>query len=349
MQVSNQSLETQPWRIIMTRYEAVKNAIAHKKQPVVPYSIYLTGDGTKLYGQKLIDRYASDQIKEDLAAGKLAFDEAYSLAIGNCVLRVGCPWWGWHSYPEDYTAEEAPSALPYTVGNGSYKASFEHYQYIKEHYDVYVLVTIFGSHFEKAYFARGLENFMADLAGAPEFSKALLDMIIRKNMVMLENFLVSPHVDGVLLGSDWGTQRGMLMSPKVWRELIKNGEQQEYDLIHYMKKDVFVHSCGKIDAIIPDLCEMGLDVLNPVQPECMDLDMLQDNFGDKLAYWGGISTQQTLPNGTPEEVREETRRVISIMNRNNGYITSPSQEIMADVPYENLIALIETAKEHFEQ
>ncbi|MBQ4354659.1 MAG: hypothetical protein IJC71_07165, partial [Clostridia bacterium] len=76
----------------MTRYEAVKNAIAHKKQPVVPYSIYLTGDGTKLYGQKLIDRYASDQIKEDLAAGKLAFDEAYSLAIGNCVLRVGCPW-----------------------------------------------------------------------------------------------------------------------------------------------------------------------------------------------------------------------------------------------------------------
>lgn len=329
------------------RYEAVKNAIAHKAQPVVPYAINLSGEGVERYAQKLIDRYASDKIKTDLAQGRLNFSEAYSLAIGNCVLNVGCPWWDWHSYPVDYTTEEAPSALPYTIGYGSYHHSFEHYKYIKENYDVYLLVTIFGSHFEKAYFARGLENFLADLAGDPDFSKDLLDMIIRKNIVMLENILTSPHIDGILLGSDWGTQRGMLMSPAVWRELIKGGEQQEYDLVHSMKKDVFVHSCGKIDAIIPDLCEMGLDVLNPVQPECMDLNMLQDRFGSKLTFWGAISTQQTLPNGTPDEVREETRRVIGIMNQNNGYITSPSQDIMPDVSFENLIALIETAKEYF--
>ena len=329
------------------RYEAVKNAVARREQPVVPYAINLTGEGISLYARKVVDRYGTDRIRDDLENGRLSLNEAYSLSIGNCILNVGCPWWNWHSFPEDYTTEEAPSALPYTAGTGSYEQSFAHYAYIKEHYDVYLLVTIWGSHFEKAYFARGLENFLADLAGEPEFAKALLDMIIRKNIVMLENILISPHIDGILLGSDWGTQRGMLMSPAVWRRLIRDGEQREYDLVHSMKKDVFVHSCGKVDAIIPDLCDMGLDVLNPVQPECMDLDMLQDLFGAKLSFWGGISTQRTLPNGTPEEVKRETGRVIGIMNRHFGYITSPSQEIMPDVPYENLIALIEAAKEHF--
>lgn len=103
------------------RYEAVKNAIAHRAQPVVPYAINLSGEGIEKYAQKLIDNYAGDRIKADLADGRLNLSEAYSLAIGNCVLNVGCPWWNWHSYPEDYTTEEAPSALPYTVGYGSYE------------------------------------------------------------------------------------------------------------------------------------------------------------------------------------------------------------------------------------
>ncbi len=110
-----------------------------------------------------------------------------------------------------------------------YEGAFEHWKYLRETYDAYLLVTIWGSRFEKAYFARGLENFLADIAGAPEFAADLLNMIIRKNMVMLENFLVSPHIDGILLGSDWGTQRGMLMSPKAWTELIRDGERREYD------------------------------------------------------------------------------------------------------------------------
>ena len=128
--------------------------------------------------------------------------------------------------------------------------------------------------------------------------------------------------------------------------MIREGERQEYDLIHRMNKDVFVHSCGKIDPIIPELSDMGLDALNPIQPECMDIGELKRLYGDRLSFYGGISTQQTLPNGTPDEVRRETRRVIELMSGNGGYITGPSQEIMPDVPYENLIALIDTAKEY---
>jgi len=184
------------------------------------------------------------------------------------------------------------------------------------------------------------------MAGEPEYAQALLDKIIDKNMVMLENIINLPEIDGVLLGSDWGSQRALLMSPESWREMIAPGEKKEYDLIHEAGKDVWVHSCGCIDVIIPDLVEMGLDVLNPVQPECMDLTFLKNEYGNKLSYWGGISTQQTLPYGTPNEVADETRWTIDLMSKNGGYITSSSQEIQADVPYENLCALIDTANEY---
>jgi hypothetical protein len=330
----------------MTRYEAVKAAIQHKETGHVPYAINLSGEGGDLYAEKLINRYASAKVLADYKRGKLDRSAACSLAIGNCMINCGCPWWSWHSYPEDYGAEDTPTMLPYTVGYGSYESAFAYYKYLKENYDVYVLVTIFGSHFEKAYFARGIENLLADIAGDPGFVKRLCDMIIRKNIVMLENILTCPYIDGVLLGSDWGTQKDLIMSPESWRYLIKEGERAEYELVKSYGKDVFVHSCGKIDLIIPDLCDMGLQVLNPVQPECMDIYELKRLYGDTLTFWGGIGTQRTLPYGTPDEVRAEASHIIAEMSRNGGYITSPSQDIIKDVPYENLIALIETAKEH---
>ena len=93
----------------------------------------------------------------------------------------------------------------------------------------------------------------------------------------------------------------------------------------------------------PDLTEMGVDALNPVQPECMDIYKLKENHGDKITFWGGISTQQTLPYGTPDDVVAETRRVTDALSQNGGYIIAPSQEIQSDVPFENLSALIDTA------
>ena len=90
---------------------------------------------------------------------------------------------------------------------------------------------------------------------------------------------------------------------------------------------------------------MGIDALNPVQPECMDIHELKDKYGDRITFWGGISTQRTLPYGTPEEVRREALDIARYMGRDGGYITAPSQEIQADVPFENLCALIEAAAE----
>ena len=328
----------------MTRYERVKAAIAHREADKIPSCIHLAGDGWNKYSNLLFDRYVGAELRKLCQEGKLSRQHAIYYGMGNHVLGVACPWWDWYDLPESYyTDEEAPDYLPKTIGNGSYKEFADTVKALKEHTDAYVLVLIWGSHFEKAYFARGIENFLADMAADPEYSQKLLDYIIHKNMVMLENIVHTPGVDGILLGSDWGAQTDLLMSPEVWRKMIAPGEKSEYDLIHEAGVDVWVHSCGNIQRILPDLTELGVDALNPVQPECMDIYELKEKYGSKITFWGGISTQRTLPYGTPDEVAEETRMVTAALSKNGGYIIAPSQEIQSDVPFENLCALIDTA------
>jgi uroporphyrinogen decarboxylase len=314
----------------------------------VPYSIVMTGDGFTAYGDRLMADYPNPKVKADLDAHLIDYQQAVALSIGNNLVYVSPPWWNYHNIDRAFSAEDTPTSLPSVIGRGDYTAFFNQCKYIKENYDVYILAVIFGSHFEKAYFSRGIEKFLYDLAADPVWSQKLLDMIIRKNIVMLENFLAYDCIDGVLLGSDWGTQRGLIMSPTCWRSMILNGERQEYDLVHSYGKDLWVHSCGKIDPILGDLCDIQMDVLNPVQPECMDIKELKTTYGSRIAFYGGISTQKTLPYGTAAEVAAETEYTIKLMSENGGYITAPSQEIQTDVPYENLRALIDTAKKFSE-
>ena len=310
----------------MNRRDLVKAAIAHKTTERVPYCISFTSDGEKRFQELIGKRSAKDFADND-------------------IIQVNAPWWEWYQLGPEWQSMEPPPTTATVLGNGSYKDFFDSLKMFRDNSDKYILVMIYGSHFEKAYFARGIENFLADLAGDPAFARKLLHRIIEKNMVMLENFLCAPEIDGVLLGSDWGTQLDLIMSPATWQAMIRPGEQREYDLVHSYGKDVWVHSCGNIEKIIPSLTEMGLDVLNPVQPECMDLAKLKKKYGTKLTFWGGISTQQVLPFGTPDEVKQEVRRVRALMAVNGGYILAPSQEIQDDVPAENIMALIEAAKE----
>ena len=310
----------------MTRRELVKAAIAHKTTERVPYCISFTPEGEKrlqgLIGPRNVREFAD-----------------------NDVIMIGAPWWTWHDLGPEWQSAATPASPATVRGTGSYREFFETLKALRNNSDKYILVMIYGSHFEKAYFTRGIENFLADMAGDPPFARKLLNRIIEKNMVMLDNFLVAPEVDGVLLGSDWGTQLDLIMSPATWQEMIRSGEQREYDLIHSYGKDVWVHSCGNVEKIIPALIEMGLDVLNPIQPEAMDLAKLKREYGAKLAFWGGISTQRVLPFGTPDEVKREVRRVRALMAAGGGYILAPSQEIQDDVPPENVVALLEAARE----
>jgi len=310
----------------MNRRELVKAAIAHKTTERVPYCISFTPEGEKRL-QGLIGARAAREF------------------ANNDVIMINAPWWERHRLGAEWQSAETPSSTATVRGTGSYREFFDALKLLRDNSDKYILVTIYGSHFEKAYFSRGIENFLADLAGDSNFARKFLNRIIEKNLVMLENFLCAPEIDGVLLGSDWGTQLDLIMSPQTWQEMIRPGEQREYDLVHGYGKDVWVHSCGNVERIIPSLIEMGLDVLNPIQPETMDLASLKREYGGKLAFWGGISTQRVLPFGTPDEVKREVRRVSDLMSAGGGYILAPSQEIQDDVPPENVLALLEAARE----
>jgi len=310
----------------MTSRELVKAAVHHQETGRVPYSISLCGDTW-----------------EKLAP--LVPEESPGEFLDNDIEGVGIPWWGWDELADDWRGPATPTSLEKVMGTGDYGGLVDRIKEQRQRSDKYFLVFMYGSHFEKAYFARGFENMMADFAADPAWAQKFLARIVDRNMTMLENVMTIDEIDGILLGSDWGSQIDLLMSPAVWEDMIRPGEQREYDLIHSFGKDVWVHSCGKIDKVIPSLVEMGLDVLNPVQPECMDIRTLKADFGDKLAFWGGISTQSVLPFGTPDEVRAEARRVRDMMSRGGGYVFAPSQDIQSDVPPENIIALLEVARE----
>ena len=311
----------------MTSRELVKAAISHRQTDRVPYCIEFTSEGSQ-------------------AMAPLLNGQSLEAFVRNDVCRVQPPWWNWHELGSQWYGPDPPRCRPGVLGFGGYEDLVGRLGQIRGEGDPYILATFYGSHFEKAHFARGIENFLADMAGNPSWARTFLAGIVDRNMVMLENILSLKEIDGVLLGSDWGTQADLMISPAMWEDMIAPGEQREYDLVHAFGKDVWVHSCGRIEKIIPRLIEMGLDVLNPVQPEVMDLATLKARYGDRLTFWGGISTQRTLPYGTPQQVKAETRSVRQMMSQGGGYILGPAQQIQADVPVANALALLEVAREN---
>lgn len=320
----------------MTRRELVRDAIEHRPTPRVPYNIRPDRE----MRERLCQRLGWDS-PPPKTLGRLGLNDW----LDNDVEMINIPWWTWSGLGADWRGAYPPTSPATMVGIGNYTTFYDELKALRDETDRYILVMVYGSHFEKANAARGIANFLMDIGGDRAFAKRLCQRIIDRNMTMLESIVHCPEIDAILLGSDWGSQRGLLMSPEVWDDLIRPGEQREYDLIHAFGKHVWVHSCGKIDALIPRLVEMGVDVLNPLQPECMDVAAIKRDHGKRLAFWGGINTQQLLPFGTPDEVRAEARRTRDLLSSGGGYILAPAQDVQADVPFANLDALLEVARE----
>ncbi len=197
--------------------------------------------------------------------------------------------------------------------------------------------------YERTYCLMGFEEFMVESLTDPESVAILMDKITDYKLTVARKkielgFKVGHH------GDDLGCQSGTLVSPAQFHGLILPRIARLFKVFKEAGLPMIMHSCGDITPFIPDLLDVGLDMLEPVQP-CMDLDALKRDFGDRLSLWGGIDTQQLLPYGTPDEVRAEARRVIRTLGRGGRYMIAPSQEIMADVPLANITALLQTIAE----
>jgi len=198
--------------------------------------------------------------------------------------------------------------------------------------------------FERAWTLRGMESLFLDMVEAPEFVDELLDAICDYNVALVERAVTHP-VDAVHFGDDWGSQRGLMMGPGLWRRFIKPRLERQYAAAKSAGKYVTIHSCGKVQEVFGDLIGIGLDLFNPFQPEVMDPYEMKGKWGGQLSFWGGVSTQRLLPYGTPDEVRTEARRLMAEVGRNGGYVLAPAHAIPGDAKPGNIMALIETVND----
>ena len=330
------------------KHDRVVSAVAHKNTYPVPYSIDLTvrlADKVcaylKIHKEDLWD-WADNHIEEaSYRKGQWLENEVYQDPFGVQWDRSGAD--KDIGIIKEYILKEPEI--------GSYHVPEPNLDYVDElttkmltkNKDSYKLGKIGFSLFERAWSLRGLENFLADLAGEEKFVFELFEQILEYNMKIIDRALTYP-IDGFFVGDDYGQQRGLLMSPATWRKFIKPCLAKMFDKVKSTGRTLAIHSCGNISAILGDLIDIGLDIYQTVQPEIYGLKEVKENFGAHLTFWGGISTQKTLPYVTPDEVKKITAETIKILGKNGGYIAAPTHQVPADVPVENIIALVETFK-----
>ena len=201
--------------------------------------------------------------------------------------------------------------------------------------------------FEIAWYLRGMENFMLDLIENRDFAETLLDKITGIRIGMAEKY-AQHGIDILMLGDDVSTQISMMMDPGLWREIIKPRLAKIIGAAKGIKKDIliFYHGDGNLQAIIPDLIEIQVDILNPVQPECMDPVFLKRQYGNRLSFWGTIGTQTTLPFGTVRDIETTVKKNIETIGEGGGLLIAPTHMIEPDVPWENIEAFINAVEKY---
>jgi uroporphyrinogen decarboxylase len=196
--------------------------------------------------------------------------------------------------------------------------------------------------FERTWTLRGFNEALMDAVAEPDFYEELVRQIAEHQLAIVERLLELP-VDGIMFSDDWGYQQGVLLGPARWRRILKPWLAKMYDRVHKAGKYALSHCCGSIVDIIPDVIEIGLDVLESVQPEAAGMNPydLKRRFGDRLAFWGALGSQSTIAFGTPAEIQAEVTRLCREMGRGGGYILAPAKALQPETSTENAAAVVE--------
>jgi len=203
--------------------------------------------------------------------------------------------------------------------------------------------------FERAHAMQGLDNFLVNMMTDPEFAEALLGRIAKICMGIMDRFLdeAGPYLDIVKFGDDLGTQSGLMISPELYRSMLKPLHAAMIERIRAKTKaKIFFHTDGDVFDLIPDFIEIGIDILNPIQTSAgkmSNLEELKKRYGDRMCFCGGIDTQRILPTGSPAEVAAEVSRVASILGGDGGWMLAPVHTIMNEVPPDNILAMLAAA------
>lgn len=330
----------------MTRKEIVIKALNHEETAVIPYNADFT-----MQANKNMMEYTKDATYQS----KL-----------NMYLNA-THYWGWptelDSEPEhfkdsfgvvwDRSGADKDIGIPITklitdfdqidyvfpeIDEKRLRSEYEALMESKE--DKFTIGGLGFSLFERAWSLAGMPEVLMAMIANPEGLHRLFDMICEYNLKVID-IALEYDIDGFYFGDDWGQQQGLIMGPIYWREFIKPRIKRMYAKVKEKGLYVLQHSCGDIETIFEDLIEIGLDCYQTFQPEIYNIEKVKERYGDRLSFWGGISTQQLLPKASPEIVKEEVIRIMKIMSKKGGYIAAPTHSIEFDVPPENIIAMFD--------
>ncbi len=214
-----------------------------------------------------------------------------------------------------------------------------------------LMIVIGCNLFEWGTFLRRMDNFLMDLAADPARVEALLDALMERHLAALEKVCraVGDVADVIRFGDDLGTNNGPFMAPKTYRQLFKPRHKILCDYVHqHTRMKTFLHCCGSIRSLLPDLIEAGFDVINPVQTTCkgMEPEGLKADFGRDICFWGGgCDTRSILPRGKPEAVKDHVRRRLEIFMTGGGFVFNTVHNILPEVPPQNIVAMFEAIEE----
>jgi uroporphyrinogen decarboxylase len=223
--------------------------------------------------------------------------------------------------------------------------------HLRQTTDKALLVVLGCNLFEWGTFLRRMDNFLMDLIEQPAQVEKLLDALMEKHMAALEKVCdaVGDIVDIMRFGDDLGMDSGPFMSPTIYRKLFQPRHKQLCDFVKaHSKMHTFLHSCGGIKPLLPDLIEAGFEIINPVQTSCkgMDAKQLKDEFGNDITFWGaGCDTRQILNTASPQEVKNHVLERLEILSPGGGFVFNTVHNILPDVPPENIMAMLDGLNE----
>ena len=270
------------------------------------------------------------------------FDE---WGIGSVPTLYEIPHFKYHPLEQMFTVEE--------IENYPWPDLGEEYRYIevakktKEFQDRGYVVCgeLYQTIFETAWLMRNMEPFMIDMLLNEDIAHAICENITRIRIKQARLF-AGAGVDIIRLGDDIVSQRGLMMSRETYHTFFKQRIQRIIQAAKEVNPEViiFMHSCGKVEEVIDDFIEAGVEVLNPIQPECNDLNEIYKKYKNKLSFWGGIGLQSVMFNGTPEEVTSKVRETNKLFGENGGFLVAPAHILDPSIPWDNIVAFIDAAR-----
>jgi uroporphyrinogen decarboxylase len=327
----------------MTKREVILEVLEGRVPPYEPWSCGFTQEARS----NLQAHFAAVEVEEALQNHfvKLGSDIGFFTSLGNNRVQdvFGVVWD--RSIEKDIGNVEGclltePTLKHYTFPDPLDRRFFADIpERIARYSDRFRVFQIGFSLYERAWTMRGIQNLLMDFHDHPGFVKELLNTIAEYNLAQVKEAL-KYDLDAVYFGDDWGQQRGLQMGPKLWHEFIYPVLERMFRGVRESGKHVFIHSCGDVDELFDDLIDIGVSCFNPFQPEVMDVPALLNKYRGRLTFHGGLSTQKTLPYGSVEQVRTETRQLLEI-GRKGGYIFAPAHDVQGDVSLENMLAFIE--------